>query len=577
MSISSILHSATSALSVAQTRIAITSTNIANAETDGYTKKTAYVTTSVVGGQATGVQVIGTGSDVDEQLVDDIIEANADAAYDSAISSYYSTVLTALGTTSDGSALSEALTSIQTALSDAIEDISGTSSLSDITDALSDWVDAVTDASDSIQSARTSADQAISEDVETVNDLLYQIDALNDQITSASANGDSTSDLEDTRRTLVEELSNYLDITSFTTSAGALQIYTSSGQALLTSTVHELSYTASGTLTADSVYDSSGTGTISGITVDGEDITSDLSGGEIGALIELRDDILPGLQDELDELSNTIKESINAAANDATPVPAPNSLTTSATMETSDSLSGSSGTLTIVLTDEDGEVTSSTDIDLSSCSSVSDLLSSLNAISGVTASLDSDGYLVVTNSGDSSGGIIATGDYTLDLAGTEMSSLGFYDVLTGDDASSLALSETIETQGSPTAAVDSTTVGDAAYTSDDSTALQAMYSALGGTISFDAAGELSATTCSAASYVSLLIDDLSDRASAASTAATTSATTAETLATTFSNTYGVNVDEETALLTTYQQDYEAAAQIVTTAQEMWDALISMMN
>ncbi len=30
-------------------------------------------------------------------------------------------------------------------------------------------------------------------------------------------------------------------------------------------------------------------------------------------------------------------------------------------------------------------------------------------------------------------------------------------------------------------------------------------------------------------------------------------------------------------MTTYQQNYEAAAQILTTAQEMWDSLIAMIN
>jgi len=569
MSINSILYTATSALSVAQTRIAITSANIANAETDGYTKKTAYVTASVVGGQVTGVQVIGTGNDVDEKLFAGVMDATSESNYDAVLSSYYETLLAALGTTADGSALSETLTDLQDALAAAVADPGSASAASDVEDALTAWADAMTDASDSVQSARTSADQEIAESVETVNGLLHTIDDLNDQISRLASTGDSTADLEDQRRAALEELSGYMEITTFTTSSGAVQIYTSSGQALLTSTVHELSYTASGTLSADATYESDGSGTISGIMLDGEDVTGALSGGSIGALIEMRDEILPGIQDELEELSSTVKDAVNAAANAATPAPPPNSLSSSAEVAGTDALNGS-GTLTLVLTDADGAVTSSTDLDLSSYATVDDLVSALNAISGVTASIDSDGRLTIANSGDSSGGVIATGDYASDPA------LGFYDLLTGG-ASDLSVADSLAAQGLPTAAVASTVVGETAYASDDTTALQAIYSALDGSLSFDAAGELSATTRSVSSYVSALIDDLADRTEAASDAASASSATADSLSTTFTNTYGVNVDEETALLTTYQQDYEAAAQIVSTAQEMWDALLAMMN
>ncbi len=431
MSISSIINTANSALSVAQSRIALTSANIANAETDGYTKKSAYVASATVGGQVTGVTIVGSGSDVDEKLHQSVVKAISQSSYDATLSSYYETLLTALGSTSDGSDLSTTLTALKTSISDAIDDPSTSSTIDAVTDAEDDWTEAVDDASDAVQSARTSADQGIAEAVESVNDLLHQIDDLNDRITKAQADGKSTSDLEDSRRAALENLGQYVSVTSFTTSSGAMQIYTNSGQALLTSTVHELSYTATGTLSASQSYSG---GTIAGIMLDGEDVTADLSGGSIGALIEMRDEVLPAVQAEIDNLSATVT----------------------------------------------------------------------SALSGLSTALTS-------------------------------------------------------------------------AASGDTSALQTIWSSLDDTTSFAAAGNLSATTSSLTGYVTALIDDLADRAEAASDAADASATTSESLSTSFSNTYGVNVDEETALLTTYQQDYEAAAQILSTAQEMWDSLLAMMN
>lgn len=429
MSISSIIYTANTGLSVAQARISVTSTNIANAETDGYTKKSTYVTAKTVGGVGVGVQVVGTGSDVDETLHKSVVNSISASSYDSTISSYLETISSALGTTADGGDLTNAITDVQSALADVIANPGDTANADALDEALQDWEDTVDDTTDTIQSARASADTAIAEGVETVNDLLHQIDDLNEQIAKATANGDSTSDLEDSRRTALEELAQYIDVTTFTTSTGEMQIYTSSGTALLTSSVHELSFSAAGTVTSDMSY---AAGTLSGIAVDGKDITASLSGGSIGALIELRDETLPGIQDEIDALADAMD-----------------------------------------------------------------------------------------------------------------------DILSG---------------------VSSYTAG-----SDDTSALETAYEALDASRSFASAGNISATTTNVAGYAQKIIDDAADRAETASDAATTSAATAKTLATSFSNTYGVNVDEETALLTTYQADYEAAAQVLSTAQEMWDTLIAMMN
>lgn len=429
MSIASIIYTGTTGLSVAQARISVASTNIANSETAGYTAKTVDVTAKTVGGVGMGVKVVGSGSDVDETLHKQVSKAISKASYDSTVASYLETISAALGTTESGGNLTNGITTLQGALSDVIANPGDTSNADALTEAIDDWDQTVSDIGDTIQSTRTSADNAIAEAVESVNDLLDQIDALNSKIVKATADGSSTSDLEDSRRAALEDLSQYIGVTSFTTSTGEMQIYTSSGTALLTSSVHELSYSATGTLTADMTYES---GTISGIMIDGKDVTSALKGGSIAALVTLRDETLPGIQDEIDALSSAMDD---------------------------------------ILTD-----------------------------------------------------------------------------------------------------VRTYTSGDT-----DTSALQTACEALDASVAFDAKGNISATATTVSGYAQKIIDDTADRAEAASDAATASATTSSTLSTSFSNTYGVNVDEETARLTTYQQDYEAAAQILATAKEMWSSLISMMS
>ncbi|MFN4186344.1 MAG: terminase large subunit domain-containing protein, partial [Hyphomonas sp.] len=94
--------------------------------------------------------------------------------------------------------------------------------------------------------------------------------------------------------------------------SGRLNIY-AGGQMLVGSTVSTLTFTASGAVTADSVYPA----TLSGVSVNGRDVTSSLSGGELGALIALRDEPSCALThastaDNADHLSAGFVEALRA-------------------------------------------------------------------------------------------------------------------------------------------------------------------------------------------------------------------------------------------------------------------------
>ncbi len=118
----------------------------------------------------------------------------------------------------------------------------------------------------------------------------------------------------------------------FTASNGDLQVYTTTGQALVDSPAHTLSYTPAGNVTAATTYSATPPSGFSGITVNGVDITSQITSGNIGALINLRDNILPASQSQLDQLANQLSASLNAVHNQGTAVPPPSSLTGTATL-----------------------------------------------------------------------------------------------------------------------------------------------------------------------------------------------------------------------------------------------------
>ena len=67
-----------SGMMATQVQISVASANISNADTKGYTEKTANQTTSVTAGVGTGVVVTGITSNVDKLLLKSLIGATAD-------------------------------------------------------------------------------------------------------------------------------------------------------------------------------------------------------------------------------------------------------------------------------------------------------------------------------------------------------------------------------------------------------------------------------------------------------------------------------------------------------------------
>ena len=95
--------------------------------------------------------------------------------------------------------------------------------------------------------------------------------------------------------------------------------------------------------------------------------------------------------------------------------------------------------------------------------------------------------------------------------------------------------------------------------------------------SFAESGNLSARSRSLMDYAT---DVLSGAATTISTAASTAASATalrDGYANSLSNATGVNLDEQTALVSLYQQQYEISAQLMAAIQAMYDALISMVS
>ncbi|SFN85491.1 flagellar hook-associated protein 1 FlgK [Cohaesibacter marisflavi] len=298
---------ASSSLGATQVQVSVTANNIANADTEGYTVKSASASSRAYEGVGGGVSVDGVSSSVSKYLLTDLLEATSGAASATKTAEYLSELQSSLGTLEDqtgaGTSLGSTIADFEEALTQLATTPESTALANNAVTALEDLTSQIRDTASDLQGMVDKADQEIAASVDDVNEVLETIDELNDLIRTEKAAGNSTANLEDQLNSALTDLSGTLDIKTFPSADGTTKVYTTTGQILVGSTAHLLS----------TGLDAEGQTTIS---VNGSDITSRLNGGnsKIGALLELRDETLPEYQAALDEMATTMITTLNGVA-----------------------------------------------------------------------------------------------------------------------------------------------------------------------------------------------------------------------------------------------------------------------
>ncbi|MGF7177480.1 flagellar hook-associated protein FlgK [Azospirillum doebereinerae] len=570
---------ATSALRASEVGMAVASSNVANAGTDGYTRKIASNTTRDTAVGVASVDVASIRSNVDQYLLKTIVSATSDLGKATTRNDYLDQLQAALGSvSSDGSGTDLG------SMIDAVADVAATlatspeseSAKAAVVQSVSDLAESLRNTSASVQALRAQADDAVATTVDSVNASLTTLDDLNDRIVKGKALGQNTTDLEDQRNEALKALATNINVTYQVDSNGMMRISTASGKALLDSSVHELSYTSAASVSASTVYSATGTSGFQGIMIDGVDMTNSLTGGTLGTLVTLRDKELPAQQARLDELATTLKETLNGVQNQGTASPPPQTLTGTVAVSGGDALAVTSGTLRVAVTDSSGTAAEVLDIDLSTTSTLQDVVDAINTMSNASASISADGKLVIA-ANSASNGVALGGD-----GGAFSTAYGMNDLLTGTGASDIRISSAIGANSAllATGALSTASglaAGGTALASGDGSVAQALSASFSASRGFDTAGGLAGRTTTLAGYAGAVIQGAATLAAAASATYDSQNTYTTSLETSFSSQSGVNVDEETAAISTLQSAYEAAAAVMKALQDMFDAALNMVQ
>jgi flagellar hook-associated protein 1 FlgK len=581
MSLDIALNNALTGLKTVQSALQITSNNVTNANTEGYSRKSAQQVSLVLAGQGAGVSITDVTREVNENLIRQLRNNTSLIGQLTANSDYFQRTQQIFGTLTSNSSLTAGLSDLSTAfqaLAATPED--PTRQAAAITAAVA-LAQRFNDASDSIQQLRTEADQDISASVNQINLALSKIADLNDQIATNYATNTPTADLQDQRDLALNDLSKQMDFTTFTRGNGEVVIVTGGGRVLLDGQAPTLTHTPVAAADPTVAYP----GAIDGINFNGVDITGDIQSGRLASLIAMRDTTLPNLQTQIDTLATALADQVNAIHNDGTGYPAANTLTGTRTVAGADPVAGT-GTVRIAVVDGSGKlVAAPLDLDLTTVATVTDVVNAINAALGAngTASIV-NGKLQIDAANAANGIAINEGTSAI---GTEGFSkyFGLNDLFVNTAGASAAggiqvrsdivSSPALMSRGelSMTAAV----AGDTAITSGNNAVAARIVDAFNTSVSFAAAGGLPASTTTFSDYSSQILGLNATAASNATNTLTYQQGLYADLKNRSDSVSGVNIDEEMANLIKLQQNYGAVSRVISVTSTLMDTLLGIVK
>ncbi len=301
--ISDLLNIAKSALFAQQSAMNVVNHNIANANTPGYSKQEIQFRS--IPGISTGNGVFGRGVDSSSVRQRQASFADARIQQESAKLGKWSasrSILEQVETLFTGAGESD-LNAAMNDFFNAWEDLSGNPESVEFRGQLLQKSQALTgkfhELNNSLTNIKANLNKEIKSSVDQVNNILQQVEGLNDTIEATELRGDRANDLRDQRTVLLRQLSGIIKIDVHEQPTGAVQI--SHKGLLLLDRGSRIPLEATTAAKNGEVYTE--------ITVNGK--ATSFEDGELGGLLDVRNNLIPSYQDDLNSIAKGLVEHVN--------------------------------------------------------------------------------------------------------------------------------------------------------------------------------------------------------------------------------------------------------------------------
>lgn len=301
----SVLSTGTTALLAFQRALATVSHNVANINTEGYSRQ--QVTFATATPTKTGSNYVGNGTQItdiarigDQLATSRLLDSTGELARLQQLSSLADRVDALFSDSATG--LSGQWSDFFDAVSGLSSDASSTTNRQSLLDSASSLVTRFKQLNNQLDSLNNEVNNGLLSATSEVNRLTSQIAKLNGQIGSTDT---ASPDLLDQRDQLISELVGYTGGTAVTQDGGSINVYTTGGQALVVGT------TASTLTTVADPYQPSRL-QVALQTQGGTVSLGDSSlGGQMGGLLEFRSSVLDPTAAELGRIATGLATSFN--------------------------------------------------------------------------------------------------------------------------------------------------------------------------------------------------------------------------------------------------------------------------
>jgi len=621
MSLTQALSAAISGLKVTQSGLALVASNVANADTPGYVRKTVNQVALVGNGTGTSVRVSAIQRELDIYVQRQLRVENSGASYADTRAQMFQQLQDVYGQPGSGNTLETVYNNFTTALQSLSTSPDDPAARSAVISAAQLLTQQLNQTSDSIQGLRGNAELGISDAVAKANEAMSQIATLNMKIATSAQSDGTAATLMDQRDAYVDQLSQLMDINVVKTDDNQIAIFTNSGVQLVGTKASQIVFDPQGTMTAAAQWSADpsqrGVGTLMLTSPNGNSVdliqSNAIRSGQIAAFLQMRDQDLVQAQSQLDALASAMAKALSDKA--ATGSPATSGLQNgfevdigslqtgnTITINYTDGLTQTPRTITLVRVDDpsalplsDSATSTPNDrvfgIDFSAgIGSVFGQINAVIASTGMVASNPIGTTLRILD--DGAGNIVDVNSLSTTVTETSLtgggSELPFFTdgpliytgAINGLNAQSLGLAGRIAVNSALVADSSKLVVYQTGTAAGDSTRPNFIYQQLASsTLQFSpdtgigtASAPFSGTLTT---YLRQVVSQQGEAAAAANNLKQGQDVVLNSLRQRFNDSSSVNVDQEMANLLTLQNSYAANARVLSTVKDMFDILMQM--
>ena len=303
-SLFSSLNIAVGSLLAEQGAIETTSNNIANVNTPGYSRQVANLAESTP--VEIGDVTYGTGVQLQDvtSLRDSILDlrVNQETQQQGQLGAFIGggQQIQALFNETSGTGLQAPLTALFSSFQQLSVNPNDLTTRQNVITAAQNLSRAFNQTSNNLTTQQNNTDLAVKQSVSEINSITTQIAQVNLQVASALGSGSNAGPFIDQRQQLINQLSNYVDVSTIDAGQGNVTLTTSNGTPLVVgSQSFALSTKADPVTGFQDIYSN------------GNNITSQLTSGQLAGQIQIRDQEIPKVRNSLDALAYSLSNAVN--------------------------------------------------------------------------------------------------------------------------------------------------------------------------------------------------------------------------------------------------------------------------